>query len=1157
MRLARFRIENYGPFEAKELEFDTRPGTVNLVIAPNGAGKSVLRQALRDLVFGIPAQSPMSFRFGYKGMRLLADVVDVDGTTISLGRRKGRGHTLIDEDGAEVPEAVLTRLSGGADDKLFQRLFCLDTHLLRVGGEELISSGGEIGEAVFAAGGGTAQIRAIREGFERTRDNIAPVRQTASKPFYVALNDHLGAAADLKHDLVRPDDWRRHQEAEAANTDELARIREAQGHIGAEVDRLNRIQRVRPWLAQHRAAVAELAPLADHPALPPGLDKDWQRAGDALAAADTLLVTRQGEAARLQAEAEALQPDATLLAEAAAVDELYLELGKVGADHRDLPRVFAEEQAAAAQVALLERDLGLAAGAALPAPPAIAAARDLIRRSEAAARAAANANDDLAVAVAEVAGCGAALTALPPAPETGALAAIRDRAESDGHPARRMEEAASRLDKAEAKQASQLAATPGWRSDAAALIALTPPAADTIARLDEALRKAARALDDARAEADRIATEDGKAAREIAALLEAGTLPEPSVIAAARGVRDETWAIIRRAKFGPGADPALLDPAGGEIAAAEALERGMAESDHLADRRDGESHRLARLAQLRAARAALAEDGARAAAVRAGAEAALDAARRDWASLTAGLGLPEATGAAAVHEFLAARLRVVDAAADVSAARAALDREGARQHALASDLAALLGTPAGTLSDLLAEASRRLTAATDLAAERKTRQAALDTARRRHTEALRKHETATRDAATWQADWSRTLVTLGRPAGELAAATESALDLIEKLRGARHQRAEQHHRVEGMKRNIDTFETGARALAARLAPDLAGTSPEEIAQALRLRLTEARRLETAAATLAPQVALARAARDKAATDRAEAFVARETLRRRIGGGGDDAGIEQRLDGARARVAAEDKLAFAAEGLASVGDHWPLETLAAEVDALDAVAAAIRLDVLKGDSARLAAERDEAVRRDAELTRLIAEMQKADRALDAEERRQQASARLLRLAGDALLAHGAAALLAEALERLRKEEDEDSLLARIGSRFARLTGGAYRGLTADEDDAGRPHLLMIEADGVTAKRVDELSEGGRDQLFLALRLVMIEDYAGKGPALPFVADDLLQTSDETRSRLILEALAELSQHAQVIVLSHHEQVAHLAEGLGDAVRIIRL
>ncbi|MFZ2872386.1 AAA family ATPase, partial [Zavarzinia sp.] len=368
MRIARLRLENYGPFEARDLAFDTRPGTVNLVIAPNGAGKSVLRQALRDFVFGIPGQSPMSFRFGYKGMRLLADVVDADGTAISLGRRKGRGHTLIGADGADVPEALLSRLTGGADDALFQRLFSLDTHLLRVGGEALIATGGEINDAVFAAGGGTLQIRGIREAFEKARDDIAPARLTATKPFYLALEDQKTASADLKHDLVRPEDWRRQQADRAATAARLTEIREAQGHVRVEVEKLNRIRRVRPWLEQHRLAVAALAPVADHPALPAGLDKDWQRAGDALAAAEAQLATRQEELTLLQARATELRPDQALLAEAEAIDDMHRTLGEVGGDHRDLPRVAAAEQASADLVAALERDLGLAPGAALPSP---------------------------------------------------------------------------------------------------------------------------------------------------------------------------------------------------------------------------------------------------------------------------------------------------------------------------------------------------------------------------------------------------------------------------------------------------------------------------------------------------------------------------------------------------------------------------------------------------------------------------------------------------------------------------------------------------------------------------------------------------------------------------------------------------------------------
>lgn len=49
-----------------------------------------------------------------------------------------------------------------------------------------------------------------------------------------------------------------------------------------------------------------------------------------------------------------------------------------------------------------------------------------------------------------------------------------------------------------------------------------------------------------------------------------------------------------------------------------------------------------------------------------------------------------------------------------------------------------------------------------------------------------------------------------------------------------------------------------------------------------------------------------------------------------------------------------------------------------------------------------------------------------------------------------------------------------------------------------------------------KRVDPPSEGFRDQLFLTLRLVMIEGYAAETPPLPLVADDLLQTFDDDRT-----------------------------------------
>ena len=54
MRLARLTLERYGPFERLDLPLDPMPGRVNLIVAPNGFGKSVLRRAIGDMLFGIP-----------------------------------------------------------------------------------------------------------------------------------------------------------------------------------------------------------------------------------------------------------------------------------------------------------------------------------------------------------------------------------------------------------------------------------------------------------------------------------------------------------------------------------------------------------------------------------------------------------------------------------------------------------------------------------------------------------------------------------------------------------------------------------------------------------------------------------------------------------------------------------------------------------------------------------------------------------------------------------------------------------------------------------------------------------------------------------------------------------------------------------------------
>lgn len=86
----------------------------------------------------------------------------------------------------------------------------------------------------------------------------------------------------------------------------------------------------------------------------------------------------------------------------------------------------------------------------------------------------------------------------------------------------------------------------------------------------------------------------------------------------------------------------------------------------------------------------------------------------------------------------------------------------------------------------------------------------------------------------------------------------------------------------------------------------------------------------------------------------------------------------------------------------------------------------------------------------------------------------------------------------------------------------------------------------------------MSEGTRDQLYLALRLAALELHLAKAKTLPFVADDLFINFDDERSKAGLEALRDLSTKTQVLFLSHHDHLLpHVQHVFGAGVNLVHL
>ena len=98
------------------------------------------------------------------------------------------------------------------------------------------------------------------------------------------------------------------------------------------------------------------------------------------------------------------------------------------------------------------------------------------------------------------------------------------------------------------------------------------------------------------------------------------------------------------------------------------------------------------------------------------------------------------------------------------------------------------------------------------------------------------------------------------------------------------------------------------------------------------------------------------------------------------------------------------------------------------------------------------------------------------------------------------------------------------------------------------------ILLVDSDDGRSLPVEALSQGGREQLFLCLRLALAHSYAQRGAALPMVLDDVLVNFDEERAKAAAALLRDFAEGGhQVLVFTCHEHLARLFKSLRVDVR----
>ena len=1146
MKLIRLQLQAFGPFTDRVLDFGSSGQSLVIVHGPNEAGKSATLRAISDLRFGIPTQSKDNFIHAHTDMRVGGTFVDRHGTEHGLVRRKGRGATLRQSIGGEdipVPPETEAMITCGLTKDDYDAMFGLDHARLRQGGEALLKGEGEVGAALFEASAGVRSIPAVLEQFDQSaRKYFMPGARGKNALINAALKDYADRQAEYKQALVRPTQWQDLFKKHKSAAQELAALEQRQREANARLLDIREMRAVAPVLRSLDQATLTLQERADVILLSPEAAIERATAEAGLAAATHSAASATASVARHADALARLLPDAKVIEIGSLIERLAVSAESFDGHQKELVQTNHDVVAETARVTTLA---GRIDGTAQPGDVCRQMPSPVVRTGiEQTLQAAERAMQMLAQHQDLVVRQGADIIEIVP----------------------------ERVIAAEARLALQSAQLEVTRSDAMLKRVVALPAEIKAAQraFDAALIETGLAdekaigrvrlildgeIDAASSERERNATRRrGFSTRidEISSaltaenlererLLAAGAVPTRDEVLTARAHRDAGWKLVH------GTYIALTKPDttmfASDVTLPQAFEQSIRHADHLVDDLARDTQRATQLQACLKKIMTLESDreGLCSQIVRLDDEAqAQDAA---WACKLGAAGLP-LLAPAALREWQGRLVRARTACELLLTKRDALEQSHEAERKLAETLQKAIidtamggptdGTTLGTLSAL----------ATEIEGELKQRANRSNTAagKRQEREQQRlqmaNRQTELNDALQSSlAALEPTLESLLLPAGSRIEVIRTRLGEFDALSVAQERQGMALQSNQRAKDALSRLEDQCQLVATALGEPIPGEL-RLYAERVAARLKTARSVETERTVLmhahdsageshrthqetADRHSLVLSGLCTAANVASTSllpFAEEQSGRKRE--------AQREIDRARAQLAqASRRPVDELRMLLERRDNASMDS-----DEADCAQALLSID----GALQTARQQEEGARH------ALAAIDSADTAVVCREGMESAIASVRSSLSPWIrsrLAHG---LLTEALRRFR-ERAQGPMLVAASSYFSRMTNGEFVRLVSDDSQA-QP-VLMAQRQTGAAIHVEAMSEGTRDQLYLALRLAALAMRRSAGVDLPVILDDALMTSDDKRAGLMLQALADFSAGGQVIVFTHH---AHLIE-----------
>lgn len=1153
MRFERLDLLAFGNFTGTHLDFSPASRSFQVILGVNAAGKSTALRAITDLLFGVPPRTTDDFVHKMQHLRIGALISSSAGTTLEFRRRKGNKATILDPDENVIGDASLVEFLGLVDRQTFESMFGLGHERLREGAEDLLRARGALGETLFEAAGGTRSVRGVLNELAEATDGL--FKPQASRPILnAAISSYTDARKQARSASLAGDQFRLLEDEIERVASEIVARREALSTLHVRKQKLARVQRNLPRLAKRSRLLADLETLGNVPDLPVNardqrleLIRSKEHLERQIAEAKRIMGGLNGDLDRLRIPDE-------LMREGERIKQLGDRLAVIRNAAVDLPKRRGELAAAREQVArtLNRLRLGLDPNAvealAVPKPKA-KHIQELARGHGRLQAQRESAVDALAAAERELDGARQRLRDAAVPRDVATLVDVVQRVRAEGNLEKEQQECTGKVKQLRKRLDVAAASLPGWHGDSDELETLPIPLAETVRRFDKRFRESDQQLARLGDKVREKKAEIEEVVDEIAGLVAAGKVPTLEQLVYVREHRERGWGLIRGRYIERNEDTTDASEYDAERPLPEAYEHSVTVADDVADRLRTDAERVTAHQALRRREKSLSAQLAQEV-------TALDVAGRlretletEWRTIWQ----PTAVEPSSAEEMIAwldGHRRASEMAEHLHEAQGRCDKLGEQirdcRQMLFRELDAVDAKPPDVQADLgllLAHADRIVNEANAQKTSRTKLEQIVSERDERVRVATSDRDGAEQRMAAWVNDWRTAVGPFELLRESAPAEAEGTIELLSEVFNGMEAVSDLEHRVKRIEEDAKDFEAKVAELVAAITPDLNGEPADRALGLIAERLRMAERDAVSRDEKTAQHEALRPKLDTACRDLADVNDKLEAIVKRVGCSHLDQVDRVEQQATQKRDINKD-VHNIEDQLVEDGGGAALDAVLAETEEGDGDTITAELADLDSQIEQVSEERDQELKGLGELQKKREEMLRVtDVAAMATQDAEDGIATIRSHAEEYMRLRLAETVLRDFIERYR-EKHQSPILKRASELFARLTLHTFDALRTDFDDEDHPVLVGIDPTGA-ALGVPAMSDGTRDQLYLALRLAAVEQYLQTAEPLPFVADDLLVHFDDDRARAALEVLAEFSRRTQVLFFTHHYHLVQLA------------